>query len=791
MQKAGFAISFFKVVAKRMSFFSGGQVFKSVLVKIVRSNDFLRLLVKKVVRRRVEGGGRSTGKFASQASKHVVAPFPMDEFRRLSKLKNYQSASGLLKGVPFETLCLSDQLLAIRCLYATADGVNADAWVELLVKKLPELKDIKVDKFLDLAECVRLSGIQPAEKVRIFSMLAGDLSERFSGDEAARLKFSVSQFYLDVVSDITISPHEYIRLPNVSVGVVSSCSGVFTLLFSYGYHAEVYDYLGRCLAGGKPNLVLARFVLKFMPEWFDGRSDVLFDIVAANKLDITLLQNLHARRKEREHFDVAYQQCLGAILPSFPGLNVIRQDAVLSFLLRCDLWDEALNLIDGGAVSDNVLPKTIVLGFRYLDRGDYGAALYCFQRVLEENPADGFAAGGLRFSMPRAGFDMRAILDYRAKIGYGIRTAGRKGLVKVESEYTTTEVMAGNYLSSFYSKRKTRQWKILGKLLGGKFYNYSSLPGACSEKSLYVIADEGVGDEIRSSQLYGAIQKRYGRVSVSCDPRLLNILSKSYPEINFIPLRRVRKIMATRSDTINARLTGVHESVAGFFDDGTYSEMQRADYVTFSQNLMFNYFSGVIARPARGGYLKWDCSARVTPSVGKLKIGILWRSHLMVGMRKLMYLRLEDFAPLAGLEGVEVWSIQHAMTEAETQTCRDLGIRLLDDVDLFNDFEATAGCLLGLDLLVGISSVPMELGAALGIETWMLGFSPENYYLRTAGGKTEVDQLTLNSTVVAPVWIDFTEPQEVCVREVFDEVKRRLMPRLASVRAEYQPVAEG
>lgn len=249
--------------------------------------------------------------------------------------------------------------------------------------------------------------------------------------------------------------------------------------------------------------------------------------------------------------------------------------------------------------------------------------------------------------------------------------------------------------------------------------------------------------------------------------------------------------MATRSDTLNARLVGVHDSVSRYFNDETYAEMQRADYVLFGQNLMFYRFSGAIPRPASGGYLKWERSPRISNAPGKLKIGILWRSHLMVRTRKLMYLRLEDFSPLTQLEGVEIWSIQHAMTEAETQTCRDLGINLLDDVDLFNDFEGMASCLLGLDLLIGISSVPMELGAALGIETWMLGFSPENYYLRTAGGKTEVDQLTLNSTVVAPPWIDFTEPQEVCVREVFDEVKRRLAPRLAAIAGADGQVYEG
>ena len=83
-----------------------------------------------------------------------------------------------------------------------------------------------------------------------------------------------------------------------------------------------------------------------------------------------------------------------------------------------------------------------------------------------------------------------------------------------------------------------------------------------------------------------------------------------------------------------------------------------------------------------------------------------------------------------------------------------------------------------MDLIIGISSVPIELGAALGTEVWMLGFSPENYYLRTSGGKSPHDRYTLNSTVIAPPWIDFSEPRDECVRQVFDEVCKKLGERV-------------
>lgn len=149
-------------------------------------------------------------------------------------------------------------------------------------------------------------------------------------------------------------------------------------------------------------------------------------------------------------------------------------------------------------------------------------------------------------------------------------------------------------------------------------------------------------------------------------------------------------------------------------------------------------------------------------------------SHLRTLWRNFMYLRLEEFSPLTKLNNVELWSIQHNMDPAEYAYCQSNGIKVIDNVDLFNDFEGFSHHLKSFDLLIGISSVPIELGAALGIPVWMLGFSPENYYLRTAAGVTHTDQLTMNSTIIAPKWIDFSAPRSNCVNLVFREVCRLL-----------------
>jgi len=139
-----------------------------------------------------------------------------------------------------------------------------------------------------------------------------------------------------------------------------------------------------------------------------------------------------------------------------------------------------------------------------------------------------------------------------------------------------------------------------------------------------------------------------------------------------------------------------------------------------------------------------------------------------------MHLKIEDFLPLTLRDDIELWSVQHRMTEQEIAFCRDKNIRLIEDIDLFNDFEGLARYLTGLDLIIGVSSLPIELGASLGVPVWMLGFSPENYFLRTNKGATETDIFTLNSTIIAPQWIDFAAPRDECCALVMEEVLRRI-----------------
>jgi hypothetical protein len=545
----------------------------------------------------------------------------------------------------------------------------------------------------------------------------------------------------------------------------------------------VADLYGR---HGVTQLSVFRAVVSFYPEIIQ-QSDSLDLNLLVNESSLAALPVLYSARHLHtdieKTFDFTYQR----LTNEFHDLDVAKQDVFLRFLLKQDRYSEILEF--GKKVSDpkGLLSIAVAQGYISFANDDFLTARDCFQRVLEEDPSDSMAATGMRFVLPRVGHSMKHLLSVRDQIGYGTKGAGRSGVRNLGSELTMSYLMSGEYVQGQYSKNRYKHWAVLKRHYESKFLNFERL-SISRGKSLFVIGDEGVGDEIRTAQFYSGLLSFFSNITISCDPRLLRIFQNSFPELNFIPVPRIRKALGNESEHSANRLHGFGEKISHYLTEECLPHMDKSDAVTFGQNIWFNYFIDEIKRPNTGSYLKMPTSGELLPATEKLRVGVLWRSHLRSGARKMMYLDVEDFLPLTALQGVELWSIQHAIDEEELEFCRQNSIRIIEDVDLFNDFEGLSTYLSQMDLLIGISSVPMELGAAVGTEVWMLGFSPENYYLRTSGGKSEHDMFTLNSKVIAPPWIDFTQPRSECIRQVFDEVVLRIEKKLE--QSELAPMAD-
>lgn len=684
--------------------------------------------------------------------------------RHLARLRNFRAASDVILKTDLERLSLLDQCFAGTTLLQSHYGLVSD---ELLVERLETLgaQTLQPAEAVRLAEWVQLSGLPVEEKLNVLDKMRINRTNSDAAASAQRdLRFRAFRLRADALEDVDVLA--FFEGEDEDPLQKKDNLRYVTALVTHG-HADTARVLveTQLTRHGLADRAVLEAAMRFDSGSLLGD---LSAVPAAHRAAPGVLALAHDLRSRGESYEALFQSCRNAAAAAFPSANVYQKDTLLRVLTVKDLLPESDSLVpDLRGVPDTVLGARCGRGLIAMEKGANQDSADLLRSVLREDPAFTAAATGLRFVLARLDND-EDVIGLRNEVGYGAASAGRAGVRTGDRDQATSLLLTGDYLKSWRVRRTAPQWRILKRELGSRFLNYEELPEKPGS-SLFLIADDGVGDEIRGAQYLGALSERFD-VTATCDPRLRTLLERSFPTIRFVDVpRRIR-------GTLNPIYDGRYSDfiLASHLPAHCDPYVQAADYVTFGQNLTFNRFAGVLPRLDTGAYLIPD-PTRVAPrSQEKLKVGLVWKSHLASASRKMMYLGVEQLTPLLDVPSVEFWSVQHSSNAKEAAFCEEHGIRQIENVDLFDDFEGLAGHLSSMDLVIGISTVPMELAAAVGTPTWLLGFSPENYYYRTAGGETEIDQLSRNSTVIAPRWIDFSSSYDECVEQVMVECRKRL-----------------
>lgn len=709
----------------------------------------------------------------SLAATSVDVSEKYEVFRTLARLRNFGSANKVASLLNIKDVTADQAISIARSMLSGNKGTEGDRIIERIICS-DSLGGLDEKTASALVEAIFLTGLSESTKLHALSSISDALGGRVS--EILRRQIKFVTFRINYGNNLDLDLLKFAEVDSLDLENPSYQLKYISYLQSLGFDKEIQAILNQLNERwGLTNFTV--FMANLSYDWrrLHEMGASLSNIPVSFFDNIDLLLFLGEHRVSDPLIDSMYEHSLARQKDAFRTADLSRKDKILRAFLRLGHLDEAQRLV----AQDNELPNTLlpvatIRGLCYFKNNDYAAAKDCFLYVLEEDPSDAEAAQGLRFSLPRTRHSMQAFLAVRDRIGVGLKGHGRSGLGSTRSEVTTSLLMSGDYIGGLYMKRHAEHWQVMKSLYGSTFLNYEPLP-PCG-KGLFLIGDEGVGDEVRTAQFYGSLVDRFEHVTISCDPRLQSILQRSFPSIEFIPTSRFRKGVPNREINMQGRFSILNQKIARYLTEECKPALDRAEYITFGQNLFFNHYIGNLPRPAAGPYLRSQ-EARpplCAPEPGKLKIGLLWRSHFRTMWREFMYLKIQDFAPLTEMQNIELWSVQHSIDRDELEFCRTHGIKLIEDVDLFDDFEGFAPYLAGMDLIIGISSLPIELAAALGTQVWMLGFSPENYFYRTKGGATDEDQVTLNSKIIAPQWIDFSAPRDECVDLTFKEVVRQL-----------------
>lgn len=444
-------------------------------------------------------------------------------------------------------------------------------------------------------------------------------------------------------------------------------------------------------------------------------------------------------------------------LSRFELASITKREALLSRLLNSHPL-EMSKIVMRTNFTNLHLNHLLASAINDLAEGDYQSAHNLSKLVAKENPS---------WNLSRSIVNMSALrFEDKLKSNFQFQKS-----LSPDSKYLDNPAMASAIAGGFFDRTKTVLEKTFSKQEGIKLLGLSVPKIDWKNENILVFEHWGVSDEIRSAQEFKKLNESCENLTVICDPRLETWFKESFQNIAFIPFARQHKDWRSprpgKKASPNYLSKYLPEQV--LTDIGSFDAVMPSSAIT-NQRLVNR------RNPDDGAYLaKNESRFKIYSAEDKLKIGVVWRSGMLTGLRKFLYMSAEEIIdPLLEISDIlEIHSIQHNCTLEEREYLRKSRVVQNDDIDFFNDLKAVGDYCSNLDLVIGLSTSGTEIAASVGTPVWMLGISPENYYPRTVGGQTIRDVLTANSEIISPRG-NFERDRESVVVDVMKEVVAKL-----------------
>ncbi|MDZ4825632.1 MAG: tetratricopeptide repeat protein [Actinomycetota bacterium] len=216
--------------------------------------------------------------------------------------------------------------------------------------------------------------------------------------------------------------------------------------------------------------------------------------------------------------------------------------------------------------------------------------------------------------------------------------------------------------------------------------------------------EQGVGDEILLASCLPDLAAATREVIYECDTRLVDLLARSFPQIE------------VRAQTVNRLLGETKDDFDRMISIGSLPMHFRPTVDSFPGRRSF-----VVADAERVERWKSTFEALGTGP----RVAISWRSKIKTAERRLEYTRLlDDWGPIFSSPGVAWVNVQYDDCERELRDAeRKFGITIhrSEDVDYLNDFDEVAAIVSACDLVVSPRNAVAMLSGGLGVPTVMMG----------------------------------------------------------------------
>lgn len=212
-------------------------------------------------------------------------------------------------------------------------------------------------------------------------------------------------------------------------------------------------------------------------------------------------------------------------------------------------------------------------------------------------------------------------------------------------------------------------------------------------RRLLLHAEQGNGDSIQFIRYLKEIDKGGGRIIVECQDSLVRLFS-TFSEI----------------DTI----ISAGESIPDF---DLHAPLMTLPYLMGTE-------MGTI--PADIPYIEVDGGVSAVDELDKTKlnVGIVWAGSSGHRKNSSRSIELSSFMGLAGVERVQLYSLQVGEREGDLHHLPD-SVNIIDLADRIGDYLDTARMINSLDLVISVDTSVAHLAGALGRPVWIL-LQPDN-----------------------------------------------------------------
>ena len=332
------------------------------------------------------------------------------------------------------------------------------------------------------------------------------------------------------------------------------------------------------------------------------------------------------------------------------------------------------------------------LGSILQQKGRFDEAIGLYQKALQHNPGLVSAYNNLGLAFQEKG-------QFEEAMG-----CHRKAL-SLQPEHPTVHfnigvllLMHGDYEKGWQEyewRRKARDYR--GRNFARPLWDGSDVSGRTillhSEKGF-----EGFGDTIQFIRYAPLLAERGAKVVVECQKELTSLIRNA---------GGVTQVVSYGEPLPEFDLHCPYLSLPAVFKTTIGSIPSKTPYITADSGLA----------------QKWR--DRTAQDISGFKVGLVWAGNLAHPRSQYRSCSLDQFLPLAQLDGITIYSLQKGEAAAMAKD-PPAGMKVVDYTGDFNDFSDAAALMENLDLVISVDTAAAHLAGALGKPIWtLLPFVPE------------------------------------------------------------------